>query len=101
MKALSTDQLSKLKDMLGGDFTRLLQHAEAILTIQFNMPISYKKFSGRLHLVRDGDLIEANIEKQTFYPEDKTFIFIAKGFYWSKLNPAGRIQIFKRDRRRA
>ena len=48
------------------------------------MPVQYKKFSGKLHIIKDGEESETDIDKQAFYPEDKTFIFIANSFYWNK-----------------
>ena len=55
------------------------------VNISHNVDIKYKKISGRLHLIEGGKYFElGDVDSEYFYPEDKTFVFIAKSFYWHK-----------------
>ncbi len=81
---LQPESILKLRGILNEQY-EISSDKENILSIQAAVPITYRKLGGRLHIIKDGESTEADIDKQSYYPDDKTFIFIAKGFYWSKL----------------
>ncbi len=79
------DELMKpdVESILGAELTVITEENDII--VKLNLPIIYRKFGGKLCIIQNGEKQEAEITNQNYYPEDKTFIFIAKGFYWSKL----------------
>lgn len=81
---LTPESVSKLREILGEQY-EITSDKDNLLLIKLALPITYRKFGGRLCIIKNGIESETEIEKQSFYPEDKTFIFIAKGFYWNKL----------------
>jgi DNA invertase Pin-like site-specific DNA recombinase len=82
-ETLSAESLSEIKNILGDKYL-ISSTSENLLYIKGNLQISYKRFGGQLFIMKDGEEVETSIEKQSYYPEDKTFIFIAKSFYWNK-----------------
>ena len=46
--------------------------------------------NGRLCVLENGKEIADDSESEYFYPENKTFIFIAKSFYWHKQIESGK-----------
>jgi DNA invertase Pin-like site-specific DNA recombinase len=86
-ETLSAESLLEIKNILThklGDKYTLNTTSESLLQLKGNIEIQYKRFGGQLHIIKNGEEVETAIEKQSYYPEDKTFIFIAKGFYWNK-----------------
>jgi site-specific DNA recombinase len=55
-----------------------------------NVAVKYKRFGGKLCLMKEDASVEVN--KEYFHPNDMTFAFIAKGFYWSKLLVEGKFK---------
>jgi site-specific DNA recombinase len=45
--------------------------------------IQYKRINGKVCLSESGQ--QTNVEKEYCHPDDKTFAFIAKSFYWNKM----------------
>jgi DNA invertase Pin-like site-specific DNA recombinase len=87
-QTLSAESLLEIKNILThklGDKYTVNTTSETLLLLKGNIEIQYKRFGGQLFIIKNGDQLETDIEKQSYYPEDKTFIFIAKGFYWNKL----------------
>lgn len=51
-----------------------------------NISAQYKRMSGQLHIITEnGKLTKGKAEAKYFHPDDKTFAFIAKSFYWNKM----------------
>jgi DNA invertase Pin-like site-specific DNA recombinase len=57
---------------------------------KINISAQYKKMSGQLHIITEnGKLEEDKVEAEYYHPDDKTFNFIAKSFYWNKMLDEG------------
>ncbi len=80
---LSEPALSEVSQVLSSD-SEVTTSTEYIMKIKSNIPISYRRLGGKLCIIKDGIESEEGIEAQGCYPEDKTFIFIAKSFYWNR-----------------
>lgn len=87
-ESLSTESVSILEEILGNK-TKVSSYKDGLLYIKYVTPTIYRKSGGKVCITRNGDVLESVVDKQAFYPEDKTFIFIAKSFYWSKLIKQG------------
>ena len=87
----SLKQLHELKNEPFKDLTKAIlfpDHIELHLNIEsiskVNITVKYKKLSGKLYIIRDGEESETDVKKQFLYPEDKAFTLITKSFYWNK-----------------
>lgn len=83
--------MHELKNEPFKDLTKAIlfpDHIELHLNIEsiskVNITVKYKKLSGKLYIIRDGEESETDVKKQFLYPEDKAFTLITKSFYWNK-----------------
>jgi hypothetical protein len=83
-QTLSTDAITALKEIYNKK-SGISSTKDHLLFIKYITPIIYRKSGGKVHIIKDGNTLNAGCDKEPVYKEDKSFIFIAKSFYWSKL----------------
>jgi site-specific DNA recombinase len=86
--ALNHDQMIEIEQILQPLNYKNLElklTSEGILQIKFNLETQYKKFGKGSKIIFSSFNNQNKIQKQPHYNEDKTFIFIAKSFYFNKI----------------
>lgn len=83
-KTLSEDSVAEIKLLLS-TFDTEISATESLLSVKLNIKAQYKRSSGQLHIITEnGKRIESEIESQYLHPNDKSFMMVAKSFYWNK-----------------
>ena len=88
--SLSSESLDEITHILRAYDAKISLSREGKLMISLSIRAQYKRTGNQLHIITEqGKLAKANISARHRYAEDKSFVFIAKAFHWSKQMQAG------------
>jgi site-specific DNA recombinase len=95
-EALSLSSLGEIEELLRAYDAKVAGSPKSGIFITLNIKAQYKRSGGQLFIVTEnGRHVETSIDAEHQYPDDKSFTFIAKSFYWSKQMDLGAYKTIK------
>ena len=95
-EALSLSSVGEIEDLLRAHDAKVTSSPKSGMLITLNIPAEYKRAGGQLFIITEnGKHVEASIDAEYYYPDDKSFAFIAKSFFWSKQMDIGAYKTIK------
>lgn len=95
-EVLSLSSMGEIEDLLRAYDAKVASSPTLGMLITLNITAEYKRAGGQLFIITEnGKHVAASIDAEYYYPDDKSFTFIAKSFYWARQMDLGTYKTIK------